>query len=743
MPLTAQDRELLRSSLRRSLASLWPVERVHTLLADASALRTVWSSLASQGIAALGADPDHGGMREAMLVQEELGRACCPAPLTAAVLANVVLADQAKPLGSFLAELHAGQAIWAFGLSAGDPGEGVVQFENGTVAGKRAFVEGAQTATHVLLSVARGVALAPLGADVAIIPTPGYSVPSLAEVEFREVPATYIELSQSRHNDLVSLARLLLTARALGAAQRGYEMVVEHVKARRQFGVPLGSFQAMQHKLANLLINLEGVRLIAEYAADRFDAHSDLWRVSSAMACAFANQALRQTVLETHHAFGAIGYSEEHEMPRHFRRVHGDLARLGGVAPARQAIAQLLLDGASKAMAAFDLGPAANAFRADVRQFLAEHWNTQHRAAQLQIPLADRGWDPEFTRKLAEKGWTRLAWPVDLGGQGRSALEQFAFAEEMGYADAPTSAHMCAVDIIAPAIIAFGSPEQKSSWLPAIARNEISCCLGYSEPEAGSDLSALRTRAERNGDEWIINGQKLWTTTADKASHVWLAVRTDPDATPKHKGISVFLVPLASPGISVRPSMAMYGHTFCTVFYDNVRVSNSSLVGGLNDGWRVITHALASERILMGGRVAILRGIFDDLIEYLRTTRFDGRNLSDDTHVRDRIGQLAAEIEVARHFSFRSVQLVEQGKVPVYEAAVSKVFFGELMERALEAAIEILGTLATLSEESVAAPLQGRIEQALRASIIMVIGGGAAEIQRTLIAQRGIGLPRA
>jgi alkylation response protein AidB-like acyl-CoA dehydrogenase len=743
MPFSAQDRELLRSSLRGSLGAMWPVERALTLLTDASALRSVWSSLAQQGMAAIGTDPEEGGMSEAILVQEELGRAACPVPLIAAVLANVTFTEQPKAFGSFLAKLHEGRAILAFGLAAGDNGEGVVRIENGAVAGKRAFVEGAQTATHVLLSLARGIALVPLGGNVTVTLTPGYSVPPLAEVEFERAPATYIELSQSRHDDLVALARLLLTARALGAAQRGYEMVVEHVKVRRQFGVPLGSFQAMQHKLADLLIVLEGVRMIAEYAAGRFDARSDLWRVHAAMACAFANQALRQTVLETHHAFGAIGFSEEHEMPRHFRRVHGDLARLGGVAATREAIAQYLLEESAEAMPAFDVGAAANAFRTEVRQFLAEHWNAQHRVAQLQIPLADRGWDRDFTRKLSAKGWTSLAWPAELGYQGRGALEQFVFAEEMSYVDAPTTAHMSAVDLIAPAVIAFGSPEQKSSWLPAIARNEISCCLGYSEPEAGSDLSALRTRAERHGDDWIINGQKLWTTTGDKASHVWLAVRTDAAAKPKHAGISVFLVPLASPGISIRPSMAMYGHTFCTVFYDNVRVANSTMVGGLNNGWQVITHALASERILMGGRVAILRGIFDDLIAYLRKTRLEGRNLRSDPRVRDRVGQLAAEIEVARHFSLRSVLLVEQGKVPVYEAAVGKVFFGELMERTLEAAIDILGTLATLSEESAAAPLQGRIEQALRASIIMVVGGGAAEIQRTLIAQRGIGLPRA
>src|SRR5690606_10801399 len=142
------------------------------------------------------------------------------------------------------------------------------------------------------------------------------------------------------------------------------------------------------------------------------------------------------------------------------------------------------------------------------------------------------------------------------------------YVEEMALADAPCSAHACAAELIAPAIIAFGSEQQKAAWLPKMARAEITCCLGYSEPEAGSDLASLRTRAVRDGDHWIINGQKLWTTLGEKVTHVWLAVRTDPDARPRHAGISVFLVPLDSPGITIKPSMAMYGHTFCTVFYD-------------------------------------------------------------------------------------------------------------------------------------------------------------------------------
>jgi alkylation response protein AidB-like acyl-CoA dehydrogenase len=745
MGISDQERTLLRDSLRNLLADHWPVELATQLQQQPEANVAIWRQLAEQGLSALGIDVEEGGLREILLVQEELGRAACPAPMLGASIVNLLLGTRREAvagLSSLLDALHGGEAIVALGMSSGDADAGAVAMADGRLKGKLAFVEHAAEATHLLVEVPGGMALAPRDASVQTVATPGYSVPALSEVAFAQTPAVFIGLDAAPLADALRLARLQLAARALGAARRGFELVVEHVKNRRQFGVAIGSFQAIQHKLANCLMSLDGVSLTLDNSASQHDLGLPGWRAFGDAATVFAGSALRQVVLEVHHAFGAIGFSEEHELPRHFRRIHGDLARLGGVQSGREAVAAHLLDGEANALPAFDLGEAANRFRAEVRDWLAQNWNGEHRARERELPLHERAWNPAFSRKLADKGWLSLSWPRAYGGQERTPLEQSVYVEEMALADAPMTAHTCAAELIAPAIIAFGTDEQKAQWLPAMARNEISCCLGYSEPEAGSDLASLRSRAERDGDHWIINGQKLWTTTGDKASHVWLAVRTDPEARPKHAGISIFLVPLDTPGITIRPSMAMYGHTFCTVFYDDVRVPDSAMVGGVNNGWQVITHALASERIVMGGRVAVLRGLFEELVAYLKSTSRAGRPLREDVLIRDRVGQIAAEIEVARQFALRSVMMVEQGKVPVYEAAVSKVYYGELLERALETAIDILGTVATLSDDSAAAPLHGRIEQQLRTSIMMVVGGGAAEIQRTIIAQRGLGLPR-
>jgi alkylation response protein AidB-like acyl-CoA dehydrogenase len=390
---------------------------------------------------------------------------------------------------------------------------------------------------------------------------------------------------------------------------------------------------------------------------------------------------------------------------------------------------------------AHDIGPAANAFRKEVRAWLGKYWTPERRTAHLRKPFKDHGWDVEFSKLMGRDGWLGVGWPTAFGGQGRSATEQIAFITEMANASAPVQAHSTGVSIVAQALFLHGTKEQQDEWLPAIRRGERTFALGYSEPEAGSDLAALRTRAVRDGGDWVINGQKLWSTGADKAEYIWLAVRTDPEAK-KHAGISVLMVDLRSPGITIRPSLALYGKTFSAQFYDDVRVPAKNMVGAVNDGWKVITDALASERVMIGGtRMAGIERAFDHLTEYLKTAVVGGKVLRNDPVIRDRIGALAADIEVALLFQMRNARLVEQGRVPVHEAAMGKVFASELQERLGQAALDILGSGGLLSEEAQGAPV-GEMEQVLRHAIMGMIGGGTNEIQRNVIAQRGLELPR-
>jgi alkylation response protein AidB-like acyl-CoA dehydrogenase len=387
------------------------------------------------------------------------------------------------------------------------------------------------------------------------------------------------------------------------------------------------------------------------------------------------------------------------------------------------------------------MGAAADAFRAEVRDWLTRHWTPERRAAHRQKPFKERGWDAEFSKLMGRDGWIGIGWPKAFGGQGRSATEQIAFITEMANAEAPVQAHSTGESIVAQALMLHGTRAQQDEWLPAIRRGERSFALGYSEPDAGSDLAALRTRAVRDGDRWVVDGQKLWSTGGDKAEYIWLAVRTDPDAK-KHAGISVLMVDLRSPGVTLRPSLALYGKTFSAQFYDNVRVPADNMVGGVNNGWKVITDALAAERVMIGGtRMAGIERAFDRLTEYLKAAVIGGKALRNDAVIRDRIGALAADIEVARQFQMRNARLVEQGRVPIHQAAMGKVFASELQERLGQAALDMLGTGGLLSEEAASAPV-GEMEYVLRHAIMGMIGGGTNEIQRNVIAQRGLDLPR-
>ena len=380
-------------------------------------------------------------------------------------------------------------------------------------------------------------------------------------------------------------------------------------------------------------------------------------------------------------------------------------------------------------------------FRRRVREWLAENWTDADRQANRQLPFKDRRWNREFSRKMGTDGWLGLDWAKEVGGQARSAGEQLAFFEELEFAEAPTDSHMTGETIVGPAVIRYGSDEQKSTFLPAFLRGERTFALHYSEPEAGSDLASLRTSARREGNEWVISGQKLWSTYGDRAEYSILAARTDPGAIPKHAGISVFLMPLNTPGISIRPSMAMYGRTFSATFYDDVRVPEGALLGPENGGWKVITSALAAERVMIGNTVAHIQHLFDRLTDHVRATGDRPGALRLDPVLRDRIGGLAAEIEVARQFTLRNAELVQAGRVPIHEAAMSKVFIGELQERLSEAALDILGAGGLMSEDSPSAPL-AEVEQELRHSLMGVLGGGTSEMQRNTIALRGLGLPR-
>ncbi len=759
---SAEDRVLLCDSLRELLARGWTPSPATTAAAPLDAVSRIWARLADHGVLELCASSRQGGWREAVLAIGELGRAACPAPLIDAALCQHLAAatkhDVAPRATEFAAAVAAGTILPAlvFGNRGGDLDAGRAALDaDDRVIGDCGFVEHAGWATHYLVAVGdrQGSAEdAPEVERLAIVSAtapavrvewlPGLAATPLARLHFSRAPAIVLSVAPGTTASLAALARLGLAARALGAARRAFELVVDHAKTRTQFGQPIGHFQAIQHKLADGLIALEAAALLRDDAARRVDSRDPQWRCAIEVLVAFAAPALSELELQIHHAFGAIGFAEEHEAPRHFRQVFGDVTRLGGARAARDALATRLLSGSGSALPELDVGDRANAFRTEVRAWLGLHWDAAARTRERARPFCERGVDREFSRTLGLQRWIAVSWPREYGGLGLGPLEQFVFMEEMALAGAPLGAHSCASEMIGPALIAFGSDEQKARFLPAFLQGALTFSLGYSESGAGSDLASLRFRAVRDGEGWLLDGEKLWTSRGDVAHYHWLAARTDAAATPPHAGISVFMVPLDSPGITIRTGSALHGHTFSSVHYDRVRVPDSARVGDVNGGWKVITQALASERIVMGAQVATILGLFESLVQHVATAAQGGRALREDPLLRDRLGAFAAQICAARQLAVDGVRLVARGGLPLHQAAMSKVYSAELLQRLTLAALDLLGSVATLGEDASLAILDGRIEQQLRRSIMMVVGGGTAEIQRNLIATRGLGLPR-
>lgn len=743
-PSAGDDRRdvqtMLRDSIRGLLASNWPTDKAVSFAADPTRVLSIWRSLAAQGLGSLGRDGNEGGLGEAQVVMDELGRAACPAPMLSALLVNFALSGNSAAT-TLLTQIEKGAVVCAFGFGQLDPdgNAGSLRIEDGAAHGLLRFIEVAESCTHVLAPIAPGaLALLELAAPgVRTHPTRAMGAVGLYELRIAQTPATIYEIEAAKIEDLIACARLMLLARAHGAARRAFELAVDYARERRQFGQPIGKFQAIQHKLANCLIALEGVRLTTGQAAMLHDNGDANWRYFAAAASAFGSEALRRVSLETQHAFGAVGYAEEHEAPRHFKRVHLDTAALGGAREARRQVATYLLDDGGMPLPEYDLGEAGNALRRQVREWLDRVWSGGRKAEFDAKPFAKREFDAAFARDIGRTGWIGLGWPAEFDGQGRTPKEQLAFMETMERAEAPR----IGAAIQANALMMFGTPEQQRTYLPEILSGEAMHGMGYSEPDAGSDLAAMRTTAVRDGDCWVINGQKIWTTTW-WGKYMYLAAKTDPAAKPPHAGISMFIVPMGTPGITVRPATTMYDGTFANIFYDNVRIPAENIVGEVNGGWKVLTGALAFERGLVGGGIVLkVAHAFERLRKHVLDDSY-GRAVGTDLNVRERLATLAAEIEVGRRLMVHCAELAVDGLTPPEYAAISKVFSGELMERFGEAALDILGMRATLSEQSPGAIDNGRFEQNLRHSLMWVISIGTNEIQRNLIAQKALGLPR-
>ncbi|MGH9307510.1 MAG: acyl-CoA dehydrogenase family protein [Acidimicrobiales bacterium] len=386
-----------------------------------------------------------------------------------------------------------------------------------------------------------------------------------------------------------------------------------------------------------------------------------------------------------------------------------------------------------------DLTESQLALRTELRRYFAELMSPQRKEA---LRYADAGGSAyrDVVRQMGQDGWLGIGWPTEYGGQGASPMEQYLFFDEAQRAGVPVP--LVTLNTVGPTIMKFGSDTQRSQFLPAILAGEMHIAIGYTEPEAGTDLASLRTRAVRDGDEYVVNGNKVFTTGGHDADYVWLAARTNPDA-PKHKGISILLVDTSLPGFKATPINTVGGSRTNATYYQDMRVPLSALVGVENEGWKMITTQLNHERVALAP-VGHINGMVDTVADWARTHRSsDGRRIIEHQSVALALARVKARAEALKLFNWRVAWGLEGGELNPADASAMKVFGTELRIEAYRVLMDVVGSTSYLCEGSADQALAGELERAYRQAPVGTFGGGVNEVQREIVAMAGLGMPRA
>jgi alkylation response protein AidB-like acyl-CoA dehydrogenase len=720
--------EEFRQSVAQVLGRHWP----DATAAGSADLSSLWAAAVAHGWFEIEAAGTPDLLVAAVL---ELGRRACPIPLADAYIASLLL-DPAQRDAVAVGDIRPVVAV--------SPRIDAEVFD---------CLDAPPQATHVLV-LCREVGAVALSPVRAVEPLAGLALPPWGLVRSGKPIVVHRRTAQALSRAL-ALHRLGVAARVLGAISQAHDLAVEHARNRRQFGRLIGEFGAVQQRIASCHIEVTAATLLLSRAARDASADSAEAGLSAMLATRFIADTAASVMYQAQHTLGAAGYFEEHQVPWLFRRMHADLTQLRRDADPGDDLSRALVEG-GRSLPPLAAGDEAEELRREVRDVLRDCGRPQ--------PDGRQSFDEHRLRaEFASRGLFALGWPAAAGGRAATAAAKAVVNQEVRYARAPLEREMSATNMLALPILRHGSDAQQAEFLPLIRSGQLRFCLGYSEPESGSDLASLRTSAVRAGPNWLVNGQKAWTTHAQDASHVWLAVRTDPLAA-RRNGITVFLVPMSTPGIHVQQHVALSGAISCTVTYNDVLVPDSARVGEVGGGWRVITDALMAERVSMGGVAATMHRQLDELLRHFRADPA-GLAGAPGSASRERLASLAARLHAGRTLVLAATESMQDGATrdgPTQDGATqdgatrdgatrdgmsagllapaAAVLTSELAEEFGRAVLDLLGPRAAL-DPSAGGIDGGAAEQALRRAPMYVIGGGTNDIQRGLIA-RGLGLPR-
>ena len=698
-----------------------------------------WSGLASAGLLSLPVPEEYGGeglgLGEVAVLLREVGRRAGQLPVWETLccgtltLAAAASDDQRQRL---LPGVASGEVILTPAVreaGAGIPETPATTLAAGRLTGRKVGVTYAEEAAALLVTARDGeravVALVDPSADgVTLLPSPS----SRGTTE-HTVVLDGVEADVLPGVDAASLLRRLaitgLCLTAAGVLTGARDLTADYVKGREQFGRKLAEFQAVAQQIADVYIASRTVSLAADNAAWRLaeglDPTDDL-AVAAYWTCAEGLPALHIC----QHLHGGMGVDETYPLPRYFSWITDLTHALGGLTLTAEAVG--IENPEAKNL---ELSESQRALKAELRDYftgLADHEQQREMAVDRHGPTYQK-----TIRRMGDDGWMGVGWPKEYGGHGLGEVEQTIFANEAQRADV----HLPAVTLqtVGPTLIRYGTERQKDLFLKRILAGDVHFAIGYSEPDAGTDLASLRTTAKRDGDHYVVNGQKLWTTGGHQADYLWLACRTDPDA-PKHQGISILIVDTSDPGYSWTPIITADGaHHTNAVYLNDVRVPADMLVGEENQGWKLITTQLNHERVMLGpaGRI---EGLRDRVAAWA-----DQAGVRDEPDVRAVLAEATAVFRVNELLNWEVARTAEAGEVDVADASASKVFASDRVQvlgRALAAVVHRYGDLA----DPETGDLADYLDKQAKRNLVLTFGGGVNEVQRELIAMFGLGLPR-
>jgi len=726
-----EEQELLRDTFADLFAVQSSPERVRR--AEETGFDTeLWRHLAETGALAIRVAEAHGGsalgLLEAAILLFEAGRRLATGPLAESVVACRLLAELGAP--PLLAQALSGESVVTFALQPLASGAELLLAGGGRADAAVArhgdavvVIRRPEKAREVRNLGLPGLALWPQSAarDTAVLASGDTAIASFeaALEEWKLLTASYVA----------------------GLAREALRIAAAYASERIQFDRPIGTFQAIAHPLADAVTEVDAAWLLV---------HEALWAIANqrpeaaaliSMAFAMATPAATRATRRSLHTHGGYGLSLEYDVQLYYRRAKAVPLLAGDPNDELLRVTDRLWNGARVSLPDagavpfdFELGEA-EAYRSRVRTFFDENLTDELRAH------AHFSWDGhhrEFNRKIAAAGLAFPSWPREYGGEERGAYEQMVLEEEFYRAGWTTHA-LGTTKMVGATLIRFASEELKREVLPRIAAGDAVSSLGYTEPAAGSDVAAAQTRAVRDGDDWVINGQKMFTSGANVAQYVFLLTRTD-FTVAKHRGLTMFLVPLETPGIEIQAVHTLSDERTNITYYSDVRVPDRYRIGPVNGGWSVLRYALELEH---GGTYPKHES---DLIEaaarWARETQRGGRPAIEDPRVKERLGRAATNFEAARVLSRRSLWVSAEGLPQCGEGPMSKLFQTEIMVQDAQDLLDLAAPQSLLRPGEPGAVAGGEFETAYRFAPAPTIYAGTSEIMRSLIAQLALGLPR-